>query len=143
MHCISHSVCSKLRSKRSWRILFSLLRARWPHALSESLNSVLSYKFHSSTDITLHKRTEVSEEGLAAVLVVEIICLAGLCELGHLKLLNGETVSINCINNFTSLSVTVWLDHCKGPLGSGFELSTGEEVSVFYQFELSGIDVKN
>jgi hypothetical protein len=59
----------------------------------------------------LHVGTEIREEWLSFVLVIELVGLLWVGELAHLQLRNGETVLIDSIDDLTSLSVTVWLDH--------------------------------
>jgi hypothetical protein len=59
----------------------------------------------------LHVGTEIREEWLSSVLVIELVGLLWVGELAHLQLRNGETVLVDSIDDLTSLSVTVWLDH--------------------------------
>ena len=48
------------------------------------------------------------------MLVIKLIGLLWVGELAHLQLRNGETVLVDCIDDLSSLGVTVWLHHGKG-----------------------------
>ena len=135
--CVSHCIRSECSSKRVWSSLLGFLSIGWTKDISESGDSSLRDKFHSSADITLHVGTEIWEEWLSFMLVIELIGLLWACELAHFQLRNGETVLVDCINNLTSLSVTVWFHHGKGPWGSWLELVLGEDISVVDKSQLS------
>ena len=74
---------------------------------------------------------------------IKLISLLNLREFAHLQLRNGETVLINSINDFTSLSVTVRFDHCESSFRFGFKLLSSEKITVFNEFKLSRVDVND
>lgn len=75
------------------------------------------------------------------MLMVEVISELWSRELAHLQFRNGETVLINGVDDLAGLSVTVGLDHGKGPLSLVFKIVLGEDVSVFYELKLSRMHV--
>jgi hypothetical protein len=77
------------------------------------------------------------------MLSIKLIGLLNLREFAHLQFRNGETVLINSINNFTSLSVTVRFDHSESSFRFGFKLLSSEKITVFNEFKLSRVDVND
>ena len=75
------------------------------------------------------------------MLRVELISLGRLCEFTHFKFRNTETARGNCIQDLTSLSVTVRFDHSEGPPGLFLERLLRENISVIDQLQLSRVDV--
>ena len=73
------------------------------------------------------------------MLSVEFVSMTWGCELAHLQSRNGETVFVDCINDLTSLGVTVWFDHSEGSLRSTLESLLGEEISIIDQLELTRV----
>jgi len=77
------------------------------------------------------------------MLSIKLIGLLNLREFAHLQFRNGETVLINSINDFTSLSVTVRFDHSESSFRFGFKLLSSEKITVFNEFKLSRVDVND
>jgi hypothetical protein len=77
------------------------------------------------------------------MLIVELVCELWLSEFAHFQLRNGITVLVDSINNFTSLSVTVWLDHSESSSSHSFKLIFRENISIINNLELSGMDSNN
>jgi hypothetical protein len=132
MHSVSKAVSAKNWSQSSRHILFGRWSLSWSHKLSEGSNCVVLNQLHASDDIALHEGSQIAKEGLSLMLLIELLCLLGACELAHLQFWNIETVFVDGVNNLASLSVTVRLDHAKGLLAWRLELSAGKQISVLH-----------
>ena len=77
------------------------------------------------------------------MLLVEFVDLRWLRELAHLKLRYCETVFVNCIDDLSSLNVTVWLNERESSSGMRLKLISSENVGVVHQLELSSMHVDN
>ena len=71
------------------------------------------------------------------MLIVELVGLLRIGELAHFQFGNGETVLINCIDDLSSLGITVWLHHGESPGGSGLKLVLGEKITIVHKSKLS------
>ena len=77
------------------------------------------------------------------MLMVKFVNLAWFSELAHLQLRYGETVFVNCIDDLSSLNVTVWLNERESSPGMRLKFVSSEDVGVVHQLELSGMYVDN
>jgi len=89
----------------------------------------------------LHEAYKIGEEWFASVFVVELIGLRWLSEFAHFKFRQAETAHINSIDDFTSLSVTVRLDHCKSSSGLFLKGLLSKYICIINQLKLSRVDV--
>lgn len=116
MASISSAVGSEQGSQAAWCISLGVGGVSWAQEASVFSNGVLRDQLHARDDVALHEGTQVSEEWLALVLGVELICELWPREFAHLQLRNGETVLVDGIKDFSGLGVTVRFDHGKGTL---------------------------
>ena len=77
------------------------------------------------------------------MLLVKLVDLRWLRELAHLQLRYCETVFVNCIDDLSSLNVTVWLNERESSSGMCLKLVSSENVGVVHQLELSGMHVND
>lgn len=77
------------------------------------------------------------------MLLIKLISKLWPREFTHLKFRNGETVLINGVDNFSSLSVTVRLDHGKRSFSFALKFVSSEDVSILCELQLSGVYVDN
>ena len=137
MNSISQIISSKLGSEGSWKVPFSISWICWSYYWLKFLNGIIWYKLHSSYHITLHELGKIWKEGLSFVVFIEFIRLLGFGESAHFKFWQFETVFTYCINYFSCLNVTVWLNKGKRSFGFLFKGFFSKDICIIGQFELS------
>lgn len=134
---ILHSIGSVRSPKGRWCVHLCLNRVSWSNKLVPLGQGTISDNLNSSADITLQ------ESALIAVLVAEELASRGSTKARHLHLGNNETVSVDRIDDLSSVHVDVGLDHGKlGLLATGERLS-GESVTIVCNLELTSVDSDN
>ena len=137
---ISHGISTEFGTQRAWRLSLGLGGISWSKDASELFNGVVSYEFHASYNIRLHERSEITEEWLALVLIVKFVGELGSVELAHLEVRDCETASVNGIDNFSGLSVTVRFDEGKSSSSSLLKSLTSMNIGIVDQLKLSRIN---
>lgn len=137
---IPHGVRAKHSSKSIWSLCFSFLRIGRSNEISEFIDSILLNKFKACNNVTLHVGVQIWEKWLSFMLLVELVGLLRFREFAHFQFWNGETVLVDCINDFTSLSVTVRLDHAECPSSNRFKFVLCENISIINDLELSRVN---
>ena len=139
MNSVPHAIRAKNSSKSVLRVSW----ISWSNNISEARNGILFNQLHSSYNIRGHIGGEVGEERLASMLSVEFISLLHLSKFAHLQFRNLKTVSINCIDDFSSLSVTVRFNHCKSFFRFCFKLLSGKHISILNKLKLSRMNIND
>ena len=137
MQSISHGVSTKSGTQRARSLTLSLGGISWSKDTSELFNSVVSNEFHASYNIGLHELSQIAEEWLSLVLVVEFVCELSPVELAHLEVRDCETASVDGVDNFSGLSVTVRFDEGKSSSSSLFESLSSMNIGIVHQLKLS------
>lgn len=113
MHGVLGTIGSENCAERTRRLILCLLSVSWSNKFSPSLNGSIFDEFHSHADIARDKALQVREKWLSDVLAIENI--RGLLrKFGHFKLINLESLLLNCVNNLSKVLVTAWLNHGEG-----------------------------
>ena len=140
MDSVSKSIRAEIGSKSRRGLGLGSSGVSWAEHIAELLDGALTNELQTSDNVTLHELVEISEEGFALVLSIELVGLLRTRELAHLELRNSETALLDGIDDLAGLRVTVRLDHGEGAASGRLELLLREDVSVVDQLQLSRVD---
>jgi len=139
MDTISNIVTTECSSKWSWSTDFSFAGLCWSYYLSPLCNGIVTYNFHTSNYITWKEWSNISKEWLSLVFSIKLLCSL-LCKSRHLQFSDIKSTSIYSINDFTGLSVYIWLNQSKCSLTLSVELWSCEDITVVNELKLSIIN---
>ena len=104
MDGVFSAIGSKDSSQGLWLFLLGFLRVSWTDVISPSSDSPVGGKLHTNADIACDKFFKSRVERLSLMLSIELSDRVPV-EFRHFKLINLETSSLNCINDFTHVLI--------------------------------------